>query len=182
MLVTIGIVILIAAVSGPALDSERNRANLDSAVQQFRDLISQTQAYALAPESPDAQHYLLAINYGLNQQTFYGPTLLKNEYGIYVVKNNWGTITNIKKGKVAALSSISINSSSTGYIDPNQLFKIHFRTTDGIAGCSRVYYETWGTTCSFATNSYAEISIGLGSQTKIIKVNKITGETEVITP
>jgi type II secretory pathway pseudopilin PulG len=184
LMVTVGIVILIAALSGPALNVERNRSNLDAATQQIRDAIAQTQTYALAPERPEATGYVFVLNIGSTDQNYGTPTsviLAQREYGIFVMVGT--NRINIKRGKIN--QPVTISSNSTGYLDSN-LFKIHFRTTDFVAGCSNCYYDSsppcvWSgssSTCH-GESAYAELETTLGS-TKILKINKITGETEIL--
>lgn len=187
LMVTIGIVILLTAVSVPALDLERNRTSLDAGAKQIRDSISHTQIYAFGPENPAATGYLYVLNIDSNSSHSYGSaTLLPKEYVIFSMVGVTRSV--VKRGKIDTTGTISFdNQASQGpgyYDDPNKLFKIHFRTSDGAAGCAGVYYDTagsaWGTSCvPDATKNYAELTITLNNKSKKVRVHKVTGENEV---
>ena len=170
MLVTIGIVILIAAASGPALDQERNRANFNDAVQQIRDLISETQTYAFAPERNNASDYGLEMNFGSASTGDLDP----NQYGIYARFSGGSSL--IKTGK---LQPVTISAPAPINIGSN-ILAMTFRTTDGVIGfrfpgsSQFLYYDSAGW-----INSSIQTQITLGGQTKTIEINNITGETEV---
>lgn len=194
LLVTIGIVIVIAAASGPALDSERQRSNLDSAVKQIRDGINQTQTYAQAPESSDATDYAFVLNKNAeNDASWNSVTIGPHEYAIFAmvptdpttVPPTTSKILIKKSGKIASSNITLTDNASSGYHDGSDLFKIHFRVPDGLAGCASVYYgdPLWnrGATCNYTVNPYAEITVASNAsntQTKTIKIQKVSGEIE----
>lgn len=187
LMVTVVIVVLIAAASGPALKSSRDRSNLDSAANQIRDLISQTQSYALAPERNIANGYVLVINDGMfngGAENYGSPTqtaLSPGNYGIFSIEG--ATTRNlIKQGTLSILPTYD-SSQGTGYQDPTttNLFKINFRTLDGAAGCINIYYTDsgWSTSTCNPSVTYVALKITAGGLYKEVKINKITGETEI---
>jgi len=186
LMVTVGIVILIAAISGPALDSERNRANLNAAVTQIRDLISQTQTYALAPERSSADGYVLIID-NVAAGTKWGSSFNPGDYGIFSMEGSNRNLVKrgtIKQGTITITPTYD-STQGTGYQDEN-FFKIHFRTADGVAGCAGVYYDAtgsasrvWNSSCKPSTN-YAELTVTVNNNSKKVRINKITGETEIL--
>jgi prepilin-type N-terminal cleavage/methylation domain-containing protein len=183
LVVVMGIIAFMAAISGPALGPEINRANLSAATTQIRDLVVQTQALAIAPENRSAVGYVLVLNLNSSAISYGSPsavTLQKYDYGIFSII---GADRNmVKTGHVSAPVDISCGPSACGgYLDSNMAFKINFRTSDYAAGCSNVYYDTpWGSTCGYSgANNYIEITVTGKTQTKLVRINKITGQTEI---
>jgi hypothetical protein len=74
----------------------------------------------------------------------------------------------IKSGNLQATATI--NYSSPGQTD----LKIHFRTSDGLAGFDGAYDGG-----KFSDPNYVVITITQKTFSKIVRINKFTGETEI---
>lgn len=188
--VAVAILIFIAAISAPSLNLDRKRMMLDSSVKELRDVITQTQTYAFAPENPDAENYVFVLNLKGSDQTYqHTVNLEKNHYAMLSVMKNWTVFKVIKQGEIKTPITIEDKSSpNTGFVDNDKFFKIHFRVMDGLAGCFTATSKScyigdtgcdWkGADCN-GQNLYEEIQLSLDKYNKKLKINKLTGQTEI---
>lgn len=193
ILVTVGIIVLLAAAAGPALKIHQDKANLDNAVTKIKDGILETQNYAFAPErtDPNLTGYIFVLNMSSSPQDYYvgsgGTTLHPRSFGIFaMVGGTRPVIKTVSLGIPVDLSS----SAPAGYGTPGQL-KIHFavkgltiQVEDGTAGCAGIYYDNttnWDTTCA-PGGDYVQIDVSYANRTKRIRVQKITGQIEICIP
>lgn len=195
LMVAVGILILIAASAAPSLSKERQRMNMDAVTKQVQDAIIQTQNYALAPQDPAAKHYYFILQLGSN--SFHGIPIGSHEYAIIWSDKAGTAFKLVKKGQLSSSVKISsVDNANDGYYTSTEkLFKIQFRVPDALAGCSMCYFDSpfpceWAQKthtvtgvihagCDASTNPFAELQFKAGNQDKKVRVNKMTGITEM---
>lgn len=170
LIVVTAIISFMAVISGPALSPELNRANLNAASTQIRDLITQTQTFAIGPEKEGQSDYLLVLNFGTGTHepdngsgTCFVPpnpdnNLAPGTYGIYSIAETNPPHTPetaspcgrvLIKTKTGKLQSSGITSYSINYpLNAVSVFKVHFRTSDYFAGFGGMYSDY---SCPFGT-------------------------------
>ncbi len=165
LIVVTAIIAFMAVISGPALSPEINRANLNAAATQIRDLVSETQTYAMGPEQQNQSDYLLVLNFSNTAQvspsTGPGPTLCPlspiyyvdpGSYGIFSIAESNplhtpGTVSlcgrnQIKSGLLQSTGITSYSIQNSPYPDSTKTYlAIYFRTTDYAAGFDGIYYD-----------------------------------------
>jgi len=195
LLVTIGIIVLLATASLIPLKTHQDKAHLDAAVTQIKDAISKTQNYAFAPEQEDISGYAFVLNISENNQDYYGTTLEPRSYGIFTLAPSGSLVpatrTLVNSSLIKIPVQLQVPQGCYSFYGTD-LFQIFFRLGDGIAGCSCIpdygylrYYDapdpSFWTACTIG-GDYTDITISYANRQKRIRINKISGQLEVCIP
>jgi len=189
LMVVTAIIAFLAAISGPALSPEINRANLNAASTQIRDLISETQTYAMGPEQKNQSDYLLVLNFSSTSEVSPStgpascpstqiPNVDPRSYGIFSIAESNplhtpGTVSlcgrnQIKSGLLQSTGITSYSIQNSPYPDSTKTYlAIYFRTNDYAAGFDGIYYDysnptTWNNLWDYGgslTTSYDDAVI-----------------------
>lgn len=191
MAVSVSIIVLLTAALGPALLSGQKQADIDMVSQEVRNGIIDTQSLAFAPQpgpgspAPYPDMYIFYLNFTSSPVTPYtGIDIPKYSYAI-IGKQTTPTPSQYWAARVKTIDALPTYTLATGtpaaYGTNPTFFKINFRVSDGMTGCSGIYYEDqtyWSSLCA-SGGDYVQIKITVAGKDKYLSINKITGETEL---
>jgi hypothetical protein len=151
--------------------------------------------------SPDYNDFIFMLNMSKDELRYRSSNILIPAYSYTI---GYGRVTDdfyqfpfsrsTNKAKAEITSNSGGDPTGWGYVtSDNNFFVMTFRKGDGAAGCFYdwpAYYDTpdipfdvrrqWDACAAMdSSNNYAEIKIKVGTQAKKIRINKITGQTEV---
>lgn len=208
LIVTVGIVALLSVISFGFYYSYQARSGLDKGATDVFDLISNVKGMATASTDAAASHYLLILNTdSVPRSPVTGTTegqscdgLNTNEYciikiispGEKIVPNFVGderrvglTKNILKLGNDMTLISDPLSNLDAEKSGTRGLFKLHFRTWDGLAGLNGRYWDANAGQCDEqpdgscppleALPEEATLSLTQGSLNKTIRINLYSG-------
>lgn len=165
LVVTVGILIIIAGASIPALFYHQKRAKLEETTTQIKDAILSAQNLAFAPGDVSVKVYSIYFNLG-------GPG--PRQFGIYQTVQDSGpvpvpgsTVSNLPGANI-----LTITPSAT--IQDSSNVNILYRVSDKAVG--------FNDNNQFNDTVPLEITLSQGGQTRIIRIQNMTGAVSVETP
>ena len=184
--ITISIMVMLTAAMGPALLSSQKQADIDSVSKEIRNGVINTQSLAFAPEPGPSGYYPTDYVFFLNLTGSTVPvgTINIPAYSYVILGQNPSHSWQARAQTINALPAYSFPASnpSACYHNAN-FFTIYFRVPDGTAGRSNYYYEdtaNWNWGDCYKDGDYVELTITVAGKTKLLKINTITGETELL--
>lgn len=161
LLVSIAIIALLVVAAIPSVPIYREKAEVDAAAKEIKDLILKTRSKALAPE-PTSFHYIFVLNIDSVKRTYYDPWIvplhevcpdlaLEGGYCIVKVVSTEAEPAvpkteriKIEQDKIDIRNLKIINAypapEATGGEDA-PFFKIHFRAWDGTVGFGGMFWD-----------------------------------------
>jgi prepilin-type N-terminal cleavage/methylation domain-containing protein len=167
LLVSVAIIALLIGVAIPSVPIYREKAEVDAAAREIKDLILKTRSMALAPD-PTSYHYVFVLNTDSVSRDYYDPWIdpstttpvcpdLAKEGGYCIAKvfTTGEVEPGVPKTKRIKIEQDKIDIrdlhidaypitteklDSPPYSDSN-LFKIHFRSWDGTVGFNGMFWD-----------------------------------------
>jgi len=171
--------------------SGQKQADIDSVSKEIRNGVINTQSLAFAPEPGPSGYYPTEYIFFLNLKNskISIGTVNIPAYSYVILGQNPSHSWQARAATINALPTYTFPATTPSKCyHNNDFFRINFRVPDGMAGRSDYYYEdtadwNWdsgdGTSC-YASRDYIELTIAVAGKTKLLKINTITGETELL--